>query len=549
MRDERILIADDEPQVLSLCARALAREGYQVCAVRNGTQAVEQTQKELFDALLIDIRMPGMSGLEAYRAIRKHNPDIVAIAMTGYGEVDTVIEALQLGMDDFLAKPFSLHRLSTAIARALETKRLERENARLKTLLPLYQLSDSFMTVMDLDALLQRILAVAVQETAADLGVVMLCDEAGQRLEVRAVATDEGSEPPTADYRLAEEIAQQAMRHGSVIVWQAGTGQTPFFAGQLLSSRVCTAAALPLTAQGDSIGILALAKKKGQNALTRSDEELLSVLAGQAATAIQNARLFTRIRRAYEKLATLDHLKSEFIHVAAHEFRTPLAIVASYIRLVEQDSSAEHGEYYGAIAAALDRLNSLMDDITDLQFLQTGEAELRCREFSLPELLAEGVEQFGPLAAHKDQLITVSCCDRLTYIVADRAKLQIILENLLANAVEFTPEGGSIALEAKAKEHGVHVTIRDTGIGIPEEQQEWIFKPFYQLESSLTRSHGGIGIGLALAKNLVELHGGQIWVESEVGQGSAFHFTIPGCLRQSITSEKAWFASEGTGHL
>jgi signal transduction histidine kinase len=190
-----------------------------------------------------------------------------------------------------------------------------------------------------------------------------------------------------------------------------------------------------------------------------------------------------------------------------------------------------------------------MDDITDLQFLQTGEAKLRCHEFSLPELLGEGVGQFGPLAAHKDQLITVSCCDQLTYIVADRAKLQIILENLLANAVKFTPEGGTIALEAKAEKNGVHVTVRDTGIGIPAEEQEWIFKPFHQLESSLTRSHGGVGIGLALAKNLVELHGGQIWVESEVGQGSAFHFTIPDCSRQSITREEVWFASESTGHL
>jgi signal transduction histidine kinase/CheY-like chemotaxis protein len=549
VRDERILIADDEPEMLALCLRVLTREGYRVCGVDNGSRAVERSQKEHYDVLVTDIRMPGMSGLQTYRTIRDHNPDIVGVAITGYGEAGTIIEALKLGMHDFLPKPFSASELTVAISRALERKTMARENARLKALLPLYQLSDDFMTVTDLDALLQRVLAVAVRETAADLGVVMLCDEASQRLEVRAVATDEGSEPPTADYRLAQDIAQQTMRHGSVIVCQAGTGQASFFAGQVLSSRVCSAAALPLTAQGESVGILALAKQNGQDALTRGDEELLSVLAGQAATAIQNARLFTRIRRAYEKLAALDHLKSEFIHIAAHEFRTPLAIVGSYIRLVEQDSSAEHGEYYGAIAAALDRLNSLTDDMTDLQFLQTGEAELRCREFSLPDLLAEAVEQFRPLAAHKDQLITVSCCDQLTYIAADRAKLQIILENLLANAVKFTPEGGTVALEAKAKEHGVHVTIRDTGIGIPEEEQEWIFKPFYQVESSLTRSHGGIGIGLTLAKSLVELYGGQIWVESEVGQGSAFHFTIPGCLRQSITSERAWSACEGTGHL
>jgi len=529
MPDERILIADDEADVLDMCIRALSIEGYQVCGAHNGFEAIEIVKGRDFDLLLTDIKMPGVSGLQAYRVIKQHSPDIVGVAITGYGSVETTIEALKLGMDDFLLKPFSLDELSAAISRALEKKRLERENARLKALIPLFQLSQAFMTVTDLDALLQQVLQLAVRETLADLGVLTLKNEASGDLEVGAVITNSGAKPPSREYELSDSIARQTIQSEQAIVWQAEPGQEPFFALATANAQVTTAVALPLIVQGEMIGVLSLGKGHKGTAFAPSDVELLSVLASQAAIAIQNARLFTRIRNAYQKLSTLDHLKSEFINIAAHELRTPLAEIASYLALLEQEIRGEK-PYLAAIARAADRLSLLMNDMTNLKFLEAGQVELKSTELSLPQLLTEALEQLGPLAVSKGQTITARIGDKFSSICADGAKVKVVLNNLISNAINFTPKGGEITIEAQVSDNGVRVAIHDTGIGIPKEEWEWIFKPFYQVESSLVREHGGIGIGLAIAKNLVELHGGRIWVESTVGKGSTFYFTIPDCL-------------------
>jgi signal transduction histidine kinase len=360
----------------------------------------------------------------------------------------------------------------------------------------------------------------------------MLKNEASGELEVRAVVATNGPEPPSQKYQLSKNIVRQTIQSEQPTIWQAESKQGPFFATERAdaNARVTAAVALPLIVLREKIGILGLAKRRKEVAFSQGDVELLSVLASQAGTAIQNARLFTRLRNAYDKLSALDHLKSEFISVVAHELRTPLAEIATYLALLEQEAPGEK-PYLQGIARAADRLSSLMDDITDLKFLEAGQVELRRTELSLPQLLAEVVEQLGPLAACKRQRITTQIHDDCATVLMDGPKIKVVLKNLISNAVRFTPEGGEITVQAQISGNTCRIAVHDTGIGIPPEEWEWIFKPFYQLESSLRREHGGMGTGLALAKNLVELHGGRIWVESTVGQGSTFYFTIPDCLR------------------
>lgn len=532
MPDERILIAEDEADVLDMCARALSREGYQVRGARSGLEAIAMVKKQDFDLLLTDIRMPGLSGLQAYREIKQCSPDIIGVAITGYGSVDTAIEALKLGMDDFLLKPFSLDDLRAAVSKALARTRLERENTRLQALIPLFQLSQTFMSVTDLAVLLRQVLQVAVSETDSEVGVLMLKNQASEDWEVRAVVAANGSEPPLREHHLSDDLIHQAMDTEQVCLWQRGSGQGPLLAAGAAEDapRATAAVVQPLIVGKEKIGILALVKRREDASFSRGDLELLAVLASQAGTAIQNARLFTRLRNAYEKLSDLDHLKSEFISVVAHELRTPLAEIATYLALSEQETRGAK-PYLAGIARAAERLTSLMNDITDLKFLEAGQVELRPAELSLPQLVAEVVEQLSPLATCKRQSITTSIHHGLTTIFVDGPKIQVVLKNLISNAITFSPDGGEISIQAEAKEDALHVAVHDNGAGIPQEEWEWIFKPFYQVESSLRREHGGIGIGLALSKNLVALHGGRIWVQSETGEGSTFYFTIPGCIR------------------
>lgn len=554
MPNERILIAEDEADVLDMCVRALSREGYQVLGVRSGLEAIAMVKKQDFDLLLTDIRMPGLSGLQAYREIKQCSPDIIGVAITGYGSVDTAIEALKLGMDDFMLKPFSLDDLRAAVSRALARTRLERENSRLRALIPLFQLSQTFMSVTDLEMLLRQVLQVAVNETASEIGILMLKNEASGEPEVRAVIAADGSQPPLRAHQISGDIIQHAMDTKQAFVWQIESSEGPLFAAEAAESgaqspplhcadaaqppplrsgdapRATAAVAQPLIVGQEEIGILALVKRREGVSFSQGDLELLAVLASQAGVAIQNARLFTHLRNAYERLSALDHLKSEFISVVAHELRTPLAEIATYLALSQQETRGAR-PYLDGMARATERLTSLMNDITDLKFLEAGQVELRPTALSLPQLVVEVVEQLSPLATCKKQSMTTSIPDDLTTVLADGPKIQVVLRNLISNAITFSPEGGEIRIQAQANRDALHITVHDNGAGIPKDEWEWIFKPFYQVESSLRREHGGLGIGLALSKNLVELHGGRIWVESKMGKGSTFHFTIPGCLR------------------
>jgi signal transduction histidine kinase len=162
----------------------------------------------------------------------------------------------------------------------------------------------------------------------------------------------------------------------------------------------------------------------------------------------------------------------------------------------------------------------------NLRHIETGEAELELEQLSLNELVTTITAEFASLAEAKKQTISIKLASQLPMVKADRQKLHLVLANLLSNAIKFTPEEGRIQVEVKTKGNEVWVSVRDTGIGIPPREQERIFDRFYQVEPSLTRRFEGIGLGLSIAKGMVELHGGRIWVESVEGMGSSFTFTL-----------------------
>ena len=179
MPQERILIAEDEADVREICALILKRAGYDPVAVEDGQQAVERARQESFDLLLTDIKMPRLSGLDACRAIRSLNPDLPIVIMTGYGTIESAIDAVRLGVSEFLLKPFRPDDLEAAVGRALAKKRLEQENARLKALIPLFDLSRILMRAVDLEAAPKQIVHIAYKELQADSASLMLLGPKG----------------------------------------------------------------------------------------------------------------------------------------------------------------------------------------------------------------------------------------------------------------------------------------------------------------------------------------------------------------------------------
>ena len=527
MAGESILVIDDEPEVLDLCTRILELKGYEVKGVLNGHEAIEAAREEKFDLVLTDIKMPGLDGLETVQAIRQIDPGIVGVIMTGYGTMETAIKALRMGMEDFIVKPFSPDQLSEVIASALEKELLQRENVRLRALIPFYELSKAFMTVTNLQGLLNEIVQVSCQETGADRASLMLLSEDDETLTIEAAIGLPQEVVRDTAIKLGEGIAGRVARQGEPLVLDGSVPPDEELQKLMKQDEISSAICMPLVVRDELIGVLNLSKLGDDASLfTQSDVELISVLAGQAAIAIKNAHLFEEIQRAYRELKRLDELKSEFINIAAHELRTPLAILLGYAALLEEKADDTAQKYLQIIVHNAMRLKKLVTDMVNLRYLEAGQMELQLQELRLSDVVDLVVEDLGFLAEEKGQELIIEMAHDLPPIWADKGKLHLILSNLVSNAIKFTPEGGDIKVEALVEEDELKVAVKDTGIGIPDEEYERIFHRFYQIEDSLRRQHQGLGLGLSIVRGLIELHQGRIWLESQVGKGSTFYFTI-----------------------
>ena len=241
-------------------------------------------------------------------------------------------------------------------------------------------------------------------------------------------------------------------------------------------------------------------------------------------------RLEEKVReltKAYEELKELDRMKDEFISIAGHELYTPLSILLGYAIMAQEEATEEMQPYLEIMVDKSLQLQEVIGCMLDLKYLRSGETFSKLEKVSLKELIEAVVDELNLLTETKQQVIELDLPEDLPEIETDRRKFNLILSNLLSNASKFTPEGGKIRVEGRVEEGEAVVSVRDTGIGIPAKERERIFAPFYQVEDSLTRTHGGLGLGLAIVKSAVATCGGRIWVESEEGEGSTFSFTLP----------------------
>lgn len=526
MPDETILIAEDEPDLLELCTDMLLGEGYNVIGAHNGPEAIRVAQEQHIDLLLTDIRMPGMTGLEVYRAIKEFNRELLAVMFTGYGAVGTVIEALQLGVADFMLKPFSLARLSGAISGALAKKRLERENAQLKALIPLFELSESLMATTDMTALPQQVLDVAVRATGANTALLLL-GEANDLAVVARVTPENMSDGPE-EYRLAPAAVHRLFSNQESLHWRAGD-KDELVVQRELNERLNAALALPLLVAGEMIGVLCLGKTDSGAAFAKSEIELLTILGRQAAVAIQNARLFTEVREAYEQLRELDRMKSEFVSMVSHELRAPLHSISGFVQLLatgKLDQRTQH-EALKTVVRQTRQLGDLVRDLLDVSRIESGRFEIAAEPMRVQDVIHQVLAELRPMAEDRGISLSEVVPADLAPGMANADRIAQVVRNLVHNAIKFTPRGGQIVVSAAIKEGQIIVSVADTGIGIPAEALSRLFERFYQVDSSDTRRAGGTGLGLYISRQIVTALNGSIWVESEEGRGSTFSFSLP----------------------
>src|SRR5579859_7285344 len=229
-------------------------------------------------------------------------------------------------------------------------------------------------------------------------------------------------------------------------------------------------------------------------------------------------------------LRKLERVRRDFVANVSHEFRTPLTAIQGFSETLlagAVNDPQNRDRFLGIILEHARRLARLTDDLLMLSKMDADRLELEIRRLPVEQLVSGCVETAQPRAMEKNLELSVNLEKNLPDIAGDRRRLTEVLQNLLDNAIQYTPSGGQITLKAEATKAEVIITVADTGIGIPVFDQPRIFERFYRVDAARSREAGGTGLGLAIAKHLVEVHGGRVWVESEVGVGSCFHFSIP----------------------
>ncbi len=503
----RILVIDDEPSICVIVQKTLSLEPYAVEYATNPLEGLRRLRETAFDLLITDISMPYLDGLTLAEQVRAAQPLLGIVVMTAYSSFENIARAVHTGIADFITKPFDIQQLRLTVSRALERQRLQRDNVRLHTLVKIVDYSQAINSSLELDALARVVADIVVQETGATAFALWTSQAAGQ------LVLQPGAVVPDRLHLQALELAEQAFAEGRP---RRSTGEA-----QVEAEPGETLMALPLQVQADRIGVLVVAHAGAQHTVI---EELLGIIAGQAALAIRNAR-------QYHALRELDRLKSEFIGIASHELRTPLSLVLGYSSLLRNRLSGRERESLQQIIDGAMRIGDIIDDLVNLRRSDLQQHRLESSTFDIWTVVREVVAELTPLAKTRQVNLSVECPPAATEIVADREKLSLALANVVDNATKFTPAGGSVRVVGQGPEQlnlpQAVIEVHDTGVGIAERDLSRVFERFYQVAPTATRAHTGLGIGLAITKIFVELHGGQVQVQSELGQGSVFQVRLP----------------------
>lgn len=273
------------------------------------------------------------------------------------------------------------------------------------------------------------------------------------------------------------------------------------------------------------VGVLE-ALNKQQGGFTPEDVETLTILADIAGVAVEKARLIEQLQQAYADLNELDQRKTDFIAIASHELRTPLSIILGYVSFLREEADPMMAEQLDSVMAAAVQLRSLIQDMLNLQYVDTGKTALALRPVDLVAFV-RALAAKDETAVARQQTMMTHLPTKPIPVSIDPDVMEIVFTNLLDNAIKFSPDEGRIDITVERRGDEAWFHVRDSGAGIPADKIERVFKRFYQVEHHLRRQYEGLGLGLAIAKELAELHNGRIWAESVAGQGSQFFVALP----------------------
>jgi signal transduction histidine kinase len=482
-----ILVVDDEKVIRDGCALILKTEGYRVIAAANGQEALESMAAEPVNAVLCDLKMPVMGALEVLEEAGARYPDVPVIIITGHGTVDDAVECMKMGAYDFVTKPFRVDHLTLAVKRALEKQRLEREARRLQE----EQARNLYSLALEQSRMhtIVNCMADGLMVTNRDSEVV-LCNPTLMQLLGRP-APPEAPGPLTALF--SDAFLEEAIQN----LLMSAAAQP----GKCISQEVC---------QG-RLHLRALSA-----AFHGPEHEVLGTV-----TVFHDVTSFKE----------LDEMKNDFVRSVSHELRAPLAAIkqqhAVILDNLAGDLTEKQRELLSRAQAKIQGLLDLINDLLDIARMEAGHRHLEQLPLNLGEILTEVVELLRARAEGQKVSLTLDLPPGLPPVQADKRSLEEVFTNLVANAINYSPDGGDVLVACRSHRDYLEVQVRDQGVGIPPDEIPKIFDKFYRVKHPKTRQVIGTGLGLSLVKGIVEAHRGTVEVESEPGVGTVFRVLLP----------------------
>lgn len=516
----------------------MRRFGHKVTATTSGREAIALFSKQSFNIVLVAIKLSDMSGRQLLEMMKESNPDVAVIMIADTANLGPAIEAVHEGAYSYILKSQAKDELKILIANALReqelldknrklveslqqsNKLLSQANERLKQEIAerkqaeqllrqneeryrlLFELSPVGITILDMKGMI-----TACNPAVYRNGGYSEADFVGKHFS--KIASVRAQDIPKF-MKMFVSVLKGEVPKPFEVAYRRGDGSTGW-----------TELHIGLLEAGD--------KKLGIQVLQRDITERKRME--------QEIEKKTRqLEEQNKELEKASRAKSEFLARMSHELRTPLNVIMGFAELMLDEVPGKINEEQRQCLE--DILNSsrdllgLINEVLDLSKVEAGKVELKLKNINLSEVVQSVASAMMALISQRKQSLELKLDKGLPPLRADEARLRQVLFNLLGNASKFTPDGGRIMVEAQARDGFCQISVSDNGLGIRKEELSQIFEPFYQAEASLARERRGTGLGLTLVKEIVEMHGGRIWVESEYGKGSNFIFTLPLAIRE-----------------
>jgi len=468
----RVLVIDDEKRIRDGVKRMLTLEDFEVAVAETGESGMKMIDEKHFDIILLDLMMPGISGLDLLPLLKTSHPSTVVIVITGYATIEHSIAAMKKGAFDFIPKPFSPQDLRIVITKALEFIRTLEDIANEKTRM----------------GVLINQLTGGVMATDIDKKIV-LANPAFLKM-IDYFGAD-------AIGRFAKDVVQN----------------------EKMVSMIEKALSMPEEEFAD---------------LTEEfnfGDKILSVRCIPFRDRLNRNLGTITVMNDITSLKKIDQLKSDFVSMVAHEVRSPLNSIGMQLKVILDglagDVTEKQQEILGRASEKIVSLSNLSTDLLDLAKIESGLITQEKEKLKVDDLLRGLVDFFQEDVQAKNIVLEIDDIVDLPPVLANRDNMTEVFSNLISNSIKYSPEGGRITVCAVVEKNHLKISIRDTGFGIPEKDLDRIFDRFYRIKDEKTRYITGTGLGLPIVKSIVEAHNGKINVESELGKGSMFYVYLP----------------------